>query len=181
MISFIRVGTIFNIMLNGLLNTSLRFFESNPSGRILNRVSKDQQILDELFPSALIDTMQCLLLTFGSRIIIGRANPWVLLILIPSIPLVLWIRTFYIRSSRQLKRLESVTRSPVYTLFSSSLDGFTSIRTFDIEKDFLNKFLERIDINSQSYFLLFSAARWFGYIITYFNNGYSCCIITSSN
>jgi ABC-type multidrug transport system fused ATPase/permease subunit len=172
-ITFIRVGAIFYIMLHGstyfhnrmlnsILYTSLRFFESNPSGRILNRASKDQQVLDEALPLALIDTMQCLLLTFGSIVIVGRANPWVLLILIPLVPTILWLRRFYVRSSRQLKRLESVTRSPVYTLFSSSLDGLTSIRAFDVQADFLNKFIQRVDTNSQAYFLLLSTARWFG-------------------
>ena len=159
----LRGSTYFhNRMLKGILYTSLRFFESNPSGRILNRASKDQQVLDESLPLALIDTMQYLLMTLGSIIIIGITNPWVLLILIPLVPTVLWLRRFYMRSSRQLKRLESVTRSPIYALFSSSLDGLTSIRAFDVQGDFLNMFMERIDTNSRAYFILIAAARWFG-------------------
>ncbi|CAF4282292.1 unnamed protein product [Rotaria socialis] len=172
-VAFLRVGIIFYIMLHGstyfhnkmlksILHTSLRFFESNPSGRILNRASKDQQVLDESLPIALIDTTQYLLMTIGSITIIGMTNKWVLLVLIPLVPAVLWLRRFYVRSSRQLKRLESVTRSPIYTLFSSSLDGLTSIRAFDVQSDFLNKFIEKIDTNSRAYFLLFATARWFG-------------------
>ncbi|CAF1245270.1 unnamed protein product [Rotaria sp. Silwood1] len=151
-----------NRMLSGILYTSLRFFESNPSGRILNRASKDQQVLDESLPLALIDSTQNLLMTVGSIIIIGTTNPWVLLVLIPLVPIVLWIRRFYIRSSRQLKRLESVTRSPMYALFSSSLDGLTSIRAFKVQADFVNMFMERIDTNSRAYFILVAASRWFG-------------------
>ncbi|CAF3210343.1 unnamed protein product [Rotaria sp. Silwood2] len=172
-VALIRAGYIFyimlrgstffhNRMLKGILYTSLRFFESNPSGRILNRASKDQQVLDESLPLALTDTMQYLLMTFGSIVIIGRTNPWVLLILVPLIPTVLWLRRFYVRSSRQPKRLEGVTRSPIYSLFSSSLDGLTSIRAFDVQVDFLNMFIERIDNNSRAYFILFTAASWFG-------------------
>jgi ATP-binding cassette subfamily C (CFTR/MRP) protein 4 len=171
--AIIRVGFIFfimlsgstyfhNRMLKGMLYTSLRFFESNPSGRILNRASKDQQVLDESLPLALIDSMQNLLMTLGSITIIGTINPWVLLTLIPLVPTVLWLRRFYMRSSRQLKRLESVTRSPVFALFSSSLDGLTSIRAFNVEADFLNMFTKRIDANSRGYFVLFTTARWFG-------------------
>ncbi|CAF1066424.1 unnamed protein product [Rotaria sordida] len=172
-IALIRTGCIFYIMLSGsthfhnrmlkgILYTSLRFFESNPSGRILNRASKDQQVLDESLPLALIDTMQYLLMTLGSIAIIGMTNPWVLLILIPLVPTVLWLRRIYIRLSRQLKRLESVKRSPIYALFSSSLDGLTSIRAFDAQDDFLNMFMERIDANARAYFILFTTARWFG-------------------
>ncbi|CAF4300292.1 unnamed protein product, partial [Adineta steineri] len=151
-----------NRMLTGMLYTSLRCFESNPSGRILNRASKDQQVLDQSLPVALIDTMQYLLMIIGSITVIGRTNLWVLLILIPLIPSVLWLRRFYMRSSRQLKRLESVTRSPIYTLFSSSFDGLTSIRAFNVQDDFLNMFMDRIDTNSRAYFILSTSAYWFG-------------------
>jgi len=151
-----------NRMLKGILYTSLRFFESNPSGRILNRASKDQQVLDELLPLSLMFSMQQLLKVLGSIIIIGLANPWALLILIPLVPTVLWLRRFYIRSSRQLKRLENVTRSPIYALFSSSLDGLTSIRAFDVQGDFLNMYMERIDTNSRVHFILLTTERWFG-------------------
>jgi ATP-binding cassette subfamily C (CFTR/MRP) protein 4 len=149
-------------MLKGILYTSLRFFEKNPSGRILNRASKDQQVVDESLPLALLDTMQYLLLSIGSIVIIGIANPWVLLILIPLAPAVLWLRRFYIRSSRQLKRLESVTRSPIYTLFATSLDGLTSIRAFDVQNDFLKMFIERIDANSRASFIFSATTHWFG-------------------
>jgi ATP-binding cassette subfamily C (CFTR/MRP) protein 4 len=151
-----------NRMLKGILYTSLRFFESNPSGRILNRASKDQQVLDESLPLVLIEAIQCLLMTLGSIIIIGINNPWVLFILIPLIPILLWLRRFYLRSSRELKRIESITRSPIYALLSSSLDGLTSIRAFDVQDDFLNMFMQRIDTNSRAYFLLFASGRWFG-------------------
>ncbi|CAF3706274.1 unnamed protein product [Rotaria sordida] len=172
-VALIRVGYVIyimlcgatyfhNRMLKGILYTSLRFFENNPSGRILNRASKDQQVIDELLPLALIDTMQYLLMTLGSIVIIGITNPWVLLILVPLIPTILWLRRFYMRSSRQLKRLESVTRSPIYTLFSTSLDGLTSIRAFDVQSDFLKMFIERIDANSRAYFILSATAHWFG-------------------
>ncbi|CAF1158273.1 unnamed protein product [Rotaria sordida] len=172
-VALIRTGYIFyimlrgsthfhNRMLKGILYTSLRFFESNPSGRILNRASKDQQALDESLPLSLIDAMQYLLMTLGSIVIIGITNQWVLLILIPLVPIVLWLRRFYMRSSRQLKRLESVTRSPIYALFLSSLDGLTSIRAFDVQDGFLNMFMERIDTNSRAYFILFATTRWFG-------------------
>jgi ATP-binding cassette, subfamily C (CFTR/MRP), member 4 len=151
-----------NSMLTGILNTSMRFFESNPSGRILNRASKDQQVLDELLPVTLLDALQALLMTLGSIVIIGTINPWVLLILVPLVPAFLWLRRFYLRSSRPLKRLESVTRSPIYALFASSLDGLTTIRAFNVEDDFLHMFLERTDTNTRAHFTLNCAVRWFG-------------------
>jgi len=151
-----------NKMIKGLLNSYLSFFERNPSGRILNRSSKDQQMLDQNLSLSLIDMMQYLLMTIGSIVIIGLTNPWVLLILILLIPLVVWLRRFYIRASLEIKQLENVSRSPVYTLFSSSFDGLISIRAFEMESYFVRLFVERIERNSRSYFYLFGTARWFG-------------------
>lgn len=150
-------------MLSGIVNTSLRFFESSPIGRILNRVSKDQQVIDESLPLTLFDTIQNLVLTLGSIVLIGTINPWVLLILVPLTPVFLWLRRFYVRSSRQLKRLESVTRSPIYAFFSSSLDGLTIIRAFQVQDDLLDMFMEKLDANSRAYFVLLAAARWFSF------------------
>ncbi|CAF4491670.1 unnamed protein product, partial [Rotaria magnacalcarata] len=152
-----------NSMLSGILYTSLRFFESNPSGRILNRVSKDQQVIDELLPVTLFDALQLLLMTLGTLIVIGIVNPWALLILIPLLPAFWLYRRFYLRSSRQIKRLESITRSPVYALFSSSLQGgLSTIRAFNVQEDFIRLFINRIDTNSRAFFILIAAVRWFG-------------------
>ncbi|CAF1472632.1 unnamed protein product, partial [Adineta ricciae] len=152
-----------NQMLKGMLYTSLRFFESNPSGRILNRISKDQQVIDELLPMTLFDAVQCLLMTIGSLVIIGIVNPWVLLILVPLLPAFWWFRRFYLQSSRQIKRLESITRSPVYALFSSSLNGgLPTIRAFNVQQDFVDLFINRVDTNSRAFFILIAAVRWFG-------------------
>ncbi|CAF1203015.1 unnamed protein product [Didymodactylos carnosus] len=156
-------NSLHNKMLTGILYTSLRFFESNPSGRILNRASKDQQVIDELLPMTLFDALQCLLMTLGSLVVIGIVNPWALLILVPLLPAFWWLRRFYLRSSRQIKRLESVTRSPVYALFSSSLNGgLATIRAFSVQEDFVQLFIDRVDTNTRAFFILIAAVRWFG-------------------
>ncbi|UJR17739.1 hypothetical protein I4U23_004637 [Adineta vaga] len=155
-------STLHNSMFKGVLYTSLRFYESNPIGRILNRFSKDQQVLDDLLPLAFYDTVQTLILVLGSLVIIGMSNPWVLLILLPILPIVIWLRRYYIRSSRSLKRLESVSRSPVYALFSSSLNGLMTIRAFNMENEFVNLFIEKVNANTRAYFIFVSSSRWFG-------------------
>ena len=149
-------------MVNGILYTSLNFFASNPGGRVLNRASRDQHVIDESLPLALLDATQAILLTLGAIVIIGIINPWVLLVLIPLIPSFWWLRRFYLRSSRQLKRLESATRSPVYALFSSSLDGLMTIRAFNVKDDFVHLFMERMDANLRAYFTFNALVRWFG-------------------
>ncbi|CAF3578840.1 unnamed protein product [Rotaria sp. Silwood1] len=151
-----------NRMFKGVLYSSLRFYESNPVGRILNRFSKDQQVLDELLPLTFFDTIQSLIMVLGGIVIIGMAIPWVLLILVIIIPAFLWLRKIYIRISREIKRLESVSRSPIYALFSSSLSGLMTIRTFKVENDFLNSFTDKINANTRALFIFMCSTRWFG-------------------
>lgn len=154
-----------NRMLSGVLYTSMRFFESNPSGRILNRASKDQQIIDELLPVAMFDAIQLLLLIAGSIIIVVCIYPW-LVILVVVLLSVFWIlRRFYVRSSRQLKHLESQTRSPVYALFTSTLNGLATIRAFRVKDDFIQLFTDRIDANTRASLIMKSASQWFGFRI----------------
>ncbi|CAF1087818.1 unnamed protein product [Didymodactylos carnosus] len=155
-------SVLHNEMLRGVLYTSLRFHESNPVGRILNRFSKDQQVIDEQLPQTFVDSSQSLIMTLGTIVIIGIVNPWVLFILIPLIPSFIWLRRFFLRSSRQTKRLDSVTRSPIYALFSSSLSGLVTIRAFKAEDNFINSFVEKIDANTRAWFVLSAGVRWFG-------------------
>lgn len=151
-----------NKMLTGLLYTSMRFFESNPSGRILNRAIKDQQVIDNVLPITLFDAIQSLTLTIGSVIIIAIINPWMILLLIPLTLIFLMVRRFYLRSSYQLKRLESVTRSPIYALFESSLSGLVTIRAFKVKDDFIQTFMNRIDASTRSYINMIGDSRWLG-------------------
>ena len=151
-------NSLHHSMLRGILKTSILFFERNPNGRILNHSSKDQQVLDELLSLTLL-----VLLTLDSLAIIRLANPWILIILIILISAFLWFHQLYlIQTSRQLKFLENISQSPIYALFSSSLDWLTSTSAFDIEDDMLDVFLERTDTNTWSFFTLLFAVRWFG-------------------
>ncbi|CAF3726393.1 unnamed protein product [Rotaria sp. Silwood1] len=150
-----------NRMLSGLLYTSMRFFESNPSGRILNRVSKDQQVMDEVLSSTLFDAIQVLMMTTGSVITIIIINPWMILLLILLGPAFWLLCRYYLRSSQQLKRMESITRSPIFGLFASSLNGLTTIRAFKVQNDMIRAFMNLADANTRPYLYTVGAARWF--------------------
>lgn len=149
-------------MLHSILHTSLRFFESNPSGRILSRASRDQQLIDTLLPVTLFDAIQALLIVAGSVVIIGLVNPLIFLLLILVLPVCWYLRRYYMRSNRQLKQLESVTYSPIYALFSSSLNGVTTIGAFGVKEDFMQTFIGRIDANTRAYLTLLSGIHWYG-------------------
>ena len=153
-------SNLHNNMLKGLLYTSIQFFESNPSGRILNRASKDQHIMDEVLPITLLVGLMTLLIAIGSMFVILLLNPSVLLTLIILVPAVSVIIRFYHRSSCQIQRLESITRSSVYALFLTSLNGLSNIRAFRAEKSFIQLISSKMDVNTSAYINMNAASNW---------------------
>ena len=152
-------------MFNGLLYTSMSFFESNPAGRILNRASKDQQVVDEQLPVILFDAIQSFLMIAGAFVIVGLSQPAVLLLLVPLAPSAWILSHFCLQTNRQLKRLESVSRSPIYSLFSSSSSGLSTIRAFKALNAFLRLFETKIDANMRAYTTMIATTSWLGFWI----------------
>lgn len=99
-----------NNMFNSITRATMRFFNTNTSGRILNRFSKDMGAIDELLPAAMIDCLQIGLALLGIIIVVAIVNPWLMLptVLVGVIFYVL--RNFYLATSRSVKRLEGVSK-----------------------------------------------------------------------
>ena len=154
------VNHLHNNMLKALLATSIQFFENNPSGRILNRVSKDQQTIDDELPQRLSVALIALLMLTGSIVIICLASPYTLLLLVVLIPILVLLCHFYLRSSGQLKRIENITLSPIFDFFASSLNGIVTIRAFNIKDSFTQLFTDRIDMNTRAYLSMHATAQW---------------------
>ncbi|UJR13090.1 hypothetical protein I4U23_000114 [Adineta vaga] len=150
-----------NNMLRAVLYTSMRFFDSTPRGRILNRASADQHVVDELLPATLFDAIQLILMAIGSVVVMSIVNPWVLITFIPLAPLFWMICRYYKRPSYQLKRLENTSRSPIYTQFASTLNGLITIRAFKTENDFMEAFSNKIDTNTRAQLAMMGATYWF--------------------
>jgi len=127
-------------MVLAILEAPVLFFDSNPVGRILNRFSKDVGVLDELLPKAFVVSIQRVLMVFASITVPTVTNPWLLFLVVPLIVLVLHISNYYLKTSRELKRLESICRSPVFSHFSETLNGLDTIRTRRRQTDFVDQF-----------------------------------------
>lgn len=110
----IRSGRLFfSQMLFSVFRAPIDFFHTNPHGRIMNRFAKDMNLIDEMVPTTMFDFLQCLLMIVGSIAITSYVFPY-LLISLPFLFLIFfYMRRYYITTSRQIKRLESITRSPM--------------------------------------------------------------------
>ena len=127
-------------MVLAILQAPVHFFDSNPVGRILNRFSKDVGCMDELLPKTFLMAIQYSSVTFASCLLPIVANYWLLAAIVPLIAIIVYIGRYYLKTSRQLKRLESVNRSPVFSHISETLNGLDTIRTRGRQKDFLDQF-----------------------------------------
>lgn len=149
-------------MFKGVLYSPMSFFQANPTGRVLNRFSKDQGVLDEQLPGTIFDTTQTLVSVLGTMAVVGMVAPYVLLSLLIVVPLFFYVREQYVRTSREVKRLDATTRSPVFSLFSSSLSGLAVIRAFGRQHEFQATFTKLLDENSRAFYVYCYISRWLG-------------------
>ena len=117
---------------NNLLVTCFRmpmaFFDTTPLGRIMNRFSKDVDVVDNVLPMSVRAWVLMFFNVIGVFIVISISTPIFMTVIIPLGILYYFIQKFYVATSRQLKRLESVTRSPIYSHFGETLTGASTIR-----------------------------------------------------
>uniref|UniRef100_A0AAX7UF95 Cystic fibrosis transmembrane conductance regulator n=1 Tax=Astatotilapia calliptera TaxID=8154 RepID=A0AAX7UF95_ASTCA len=153
--------SLHNRMFSAILQTPVRFFDINPIGRVLNRFSKDIGLLDSNMPVTFADFVQIFLQILGVIAVAASVIPWILIPVVPLLLIFLYLRRYFLRTSRNVKRLESTTRSPVFSHLSSSLQGLWTIRAFGEEKRFQKVFDAHQDLHSEAWFLFLTTSRWF--------------------
>ncbi|XP_077987886.1 ATP-binding cassette sub-family C member 4-like isoform X2 [Glandiceps talaboti] len=150
-----------NKMFLTIMTTFIAFFDTNATGRILNRFSKDVAILDDLLPFSLVDFIQHSLILLGILFVVIVVNPWVLIVTVPLVILFVILRRFYLKTSNSIKRLEGTTRSPVFSQVSTTLQGLWTIRSAKVEKLMERQFFNHQDKHSSAWFLFLATIRWF--------------------
>ena len=161
-ILFIKASTsLHNSVLKSVLQCPMKFFDTTPTGRILNRFSRDLDELDGRLPWV-TET----LIRNGSRILIALAFvaaifPWLLIALIPLSFIFVYLNMLFRRTNRELKRIDNTTRSPVFSHLTATVQGLATLHAFNKTESFAKRFDEFVDKNSSPMFMFFIAARWF--------------------
>lgn len=113
-----------NLMFRGVTRARMYFFHTNPSGRILNRFSKDMGQVDEILPSVMIDVIQIFLQLSGIIVVIAVVNPW---FAIPTIFIGIifyYLRWYYLSASRNIKRVEATSKNFFSLYFQFSFNNY---------------------------------------------------------
>uniref|UniRef100_A0A4W2CXI7 Multidrug resistance-associated protein 4 n=1 Tax=Bos indicus x Bos taurus TaxID=30522 RepID=A0A4W2CXI7_BOBOX len=140
--------TLHNRMLESIFRAPMLFFNRNPIGRILNRFSKDIGHMDDLLPLTFLDFIQTVLLVVGVVGVMVAVIPWIAIPVIPLGIIVFALRRYFLETSRNVKRLECTTRSPVFSHLTSSLRGLWTIRAYKAEQKFQELFDAYQDLHS---------------------------------
>uniref|UniRef100_H3ACU6 ABC-type glutathione-S-conjugate transporter n=1 Tax=Latimeria chalumnae TaxID=7897 RepID=H3ACU6_LATCH len=149
-------------MLQCVLKFPMGFFEATPSGRILNRFNKDIDTIDIFIPENIDLWMRTFWYTVAVLLICCALTPMFLLMIVPLTLFYWWVQRFYVATSRQLKRLESVSRSPIYSHFSETITGSSVIRAYGRQTSFIGISDKKVDENQKCYYPSIVANRWLG-------------------
>lgn len=150
-------------LVNAVMHAKFRFFDSTPLGQLMNRFSKDIESVDQEIAPVAIGVVHCLASIITVVILISVIIPAFLIAGVFISALFFLIGMFYINSSRDLKRLESVQRSPLYQQFGETLSGMTTIRAYGDERRFVRENLTRVNTHNRPFIYLWAANRWLAF------------------
>ncbi|RMZ90758.1 hypothetical protein DV736_g2006, partial [Chaetothyriales sp. CBS 134916] len=151
---------IHNALLHSILRATFRFFDSTPLGQMTNRFSKDIQAIDQEVAPVAIGMIHSAASVVTIVVLISVITPG---FLIPGFFIcLLYVGTslVYVRSSRDLKRIEAVQRSPLFQHFGETLTGVVTIRAYGDESRFLQESHVRVNTHNRPFIYLWATNRW---------------------
>jgi ATP-binding cassette subfamily C (CFTR/MRP) protein 1 len=146
--------------LERVLFAPTNFFDRTPLGRIINRFSKDIESVDNALIQSLKSFFSTAFNVVGVFAIIAYVTPFFLAPMVPVMILYFFVQQYYRRTSRELKRLDSISRSPLFAHFSETLTGISTIRAYRATKRFEKENERKLDMNNMAYFCQLCSQRW---------------------
>ncbi|CZS93813.1 related to bile acid ABC transport protein [Rhynchosporium agropyri] len=152
-------------LMESVTRAKFKFFDATPLGQLMNRFSKDLEAVDQEVAPTAIGFMSCALAIVVTVALITVITPGFLVAGVFISALYFFVGKFYLRSSRDLKRIESVQRSPLFQQFGETLSGITTIRAYGDERRFIRDNMTRINTHSRPFIYLWAANRWLAFRI----------------
>ena len=171
LISLIQLGYIFwgslrasrrihRKLFESVTHAKLQFFDTTPLGQLMNRFSKDIESVDQDVASVAIGLLGYFASLISIIVVISVITPRFLIAGFFISCIYVTIGQLYLRPSRDLKRLESVQRSPLYQHFGETLSGIVTIRAYGDERRFIRANQSRVDTHNRPFIYLWAANIW---------------------
>ncbi|XP_061450655.1 ATP-binding cassette sub-family C member 12-like [Rhineura floridana] len=154
-------STLHDTMFHKILQSPMRFFDTTPTGRVMNRFSKDMDELDVRLPFHAENFLQQFFMVLSIIFIIAIVFPYLLIGV--ALLMIIFILLFQVFQStiRELKRFENLSKSPWYSMIVSTIPGLSTIHAYNKKETYINHF-KMLNDESSSHFVLFNyALRWF--------------------
>ncbi|TWU70979.1 hypothetical protein ED733_002187 [Metarhizium rileyi] len=150
-------------LMGAVTRAKFKFFDVTPLGQLMNRFSKDLEAVDQEIAATAIGVMSCALSLIVTVVLIAVITPGFLIAAAIIAAIFYFVATFYLRASRDLKRLESVQRSPLFQQFGETLSGMTTIRAYGDERRFIRDNLAKVNTQSRPFIYLWACNRWLAF------------------
>ncbi|KAF6835949.1 ABC multidrug transporter [Colletotrichum plurivorum] len=148
------------LFLEAVIRAPLWFFTTTDSGVTLNKFTQDMTLLDNRLPVAAYHTAYDVLTVLLSTALIAAGAQYVAAAIPFSMVALYFLAKFYLLTSRQMRHLDLEAKSPLYTLFTETINGLATIRAFDWRHHFLEENLRLLDLSQKPYYLMFCIQRW---------------------
>ena len=150
-------------LITSITGAKFQFFDVTPQGQLMNRFSKDLQVIDQNLAAGLGSILSRIVTILSQIILISSFMPKFLFpVVVLSIVYAL-AGMIYLQSARSLKRLEAAQRSPLHQQFGEVLRGMVTIRAYGDEARFVKDNAQRIDAHSRPFLALWSTTRWLAF------------------
>eukprot|EP01122_Echinamoeba_exundans_P001097 TRINITY_DN1103_c0_g1_i2.p1 TRINITY_DN1103_c0_g1~~TRINITY_DN1103_c0_g1_i2.p1 ORF type:complete len:1319 (+),score=357.16 TRINITY_DN1103_c0_g1_i2:146-4102(+) len=159
----VRAGSkLHDRLLQSVLRAPISFFDATPMGRLLTRFAKDTQLVDQLLPQQFDFAFTFLFNLLGIFAQLAAGNQFILIVILPSMIIFYFLQWYYRKTSIEIQRLESISRAPILSHLSETLDGAATIRAYGMTKNFKVANINKVDMNNVDFYSLRYCAAWFG-------------------
>ncbi|KAJ4866340.1 ABC transporter C family member 1 [Raphanus sativus] len=162
MVSLHAAKKMHDAMLGSILRAPMVFFQTNPLGRIINRFAKDTGDIDRTVAVFVNMFMGSIAQLLSTVILIGIVSTLSLWAIMPLLVVFYGAYLYYQNTSREIKRMDSVSRSPVYAQFGEALNGLSSIRAYKAYDRMAEINGRSMDNNIRFTLVNMGANRWLG-------------------
>ncbi|XP_066291928.1 ATP-binding cassette sub-family C member 9-like [Branchiostoma lanceolatum] len=149
-------------MVRNIVLAPMRFFDTTPTGRVLNRMSEDTAIIDLRLPLIMEHLIRVVLLICSALLVNAVVTPYFLIGAVPIVVFYYVVQKYYRATAREIKRLDNINKSPVFAQFSETLGGLTTVRAYRMEKTFSTSLMDKLDRSNTPIYYTNATSSWIG-------------------
>ncbi|XP_078691150.1 ATP-binding cassette sub-family C member 9-like isoform X2 [Branchiostoma floridae x Branchiostoma belcheri] len=149
-------------MVRNIVLSPMRFFDTTPTGRVLNRMAEDTATIDLRLPFMMEHLIRVILLVCSALLVNAVVTPYFLIGAVPIIILYYIVQKYYRATAREIQRLDNINKSPVFAHFSETLGGLTTVRAYRAEKRFSESIMDKLDRSNTPFYYTAATSCWIG-------------------